>query len=962
MSPSSSRRRRGHGPGVFDVSFTTSWETVSTTSSHSSSYILSLSSSSSTASASTSSGYIIGDINGEHEQHQSTIKDDTTQSSSHRSSSYDRRPSPNFFRNSTEGCKLIHDGEVCSRCRTPLVVESSSSGDNNNKSNNDNSTTGVCIACEEEEFERKLVEFAAIHAKKTSDEDDEDDEDDDDDDDDESNDNRYDEFVDDDDDADASSSCSSYSKHVSRTRTVVKKSVKFGNLPRRGREEDDVKVVVMDDSNILSYQANGASMNIEVTLAPPIDKSNNRCQGNSTTKISLPCNNSNSYTLGYSPNEDFPSVDLSVLAKEEFIPNWSREEEEEGELQQSMTEEETEECGREKDDKTSSSGNLEQSNNHVQKLEARREKKFDDGIIINLIPPPLLKKTMAAVQAAKEALVLSKTAAWHKVCLNNSPKHHEEEKLKTPQTSNTTVLAAAGTDVADASTFNESHDHSTGVVVEDREVNEYEEEENVMYMKPQSSPSEQKCTTTDVQCNLINEERNPINERDNESQQGSRTGSVQSSSVDCERDEVGNSNKLNSSQIKQDLREMSWQHEIVEDGNDSIAPMITLDELCISKQELIRGSPLENAAENVASLIRHSSNIKADLPPSVAKSVIVKSLIAKFWRENSQVKHNQQSSFQKEFIGEKNNNVGEQKSQKDPTTKTIRKDQVNGDESLSALSDDKHQIDDTTSNGKSISQQLDPLSETSTHLSGIDPPYETGDMRMPKYCLASSVTDPPYETSSLPVIDPPDGPSATNLRLLSSERDPPEESEPIINFTALTESVSSHTYMGVAERYCKPDDESFYSEDSFYSKWRKIRYDAMSTVKLHSRQDIMLPNNANDIRSQLAQLEFKFSQSSIRENDMSSVIPIAAFSTSICDKPMDPPSSISESMSNKIFSGALDKMNTLDDYLRLIDVSHNRQRPKPNLPLSPTAAARRQRYKEKLIEEKLTRLNRTIIQ
>jgi hypothetical protein len=707
----------------------------------------------------------------------------------------------------------------------------------------------------------------------------------------------------------------------------------------------------MDDSNILSYQVNGAS--IEVTLAPiSIDKSNNDvCQGNSTTKISLPCNNLDSYTLGYSPNDDFPSVDLS-LAKEEFIPNCSREEEEEGELQQSMTEEETEECGREKDNKTSSS-NLEQSNNHVQTLEAIREKKFDDGII-NLIPPPLLKKTMAAVHAAKEAVVLSKTAAWHKVCLNNSPKHHEEEKLKTPQTSNKTVLAAAGTYVADASTFNESHDHSTGVVVKDREVNEYKEE-NVMYMKPQSSPSEHKWTTTDVQCNLINEERNPINERDNESQQGSRTGSVQSGLVDCEQDEVGDSNKLNSSQIKQDLRKMSWQRETG-----------TLDDLCISKQELIRGSPLENAAENFASLIRHSSNIKADLPPSVARSVIVKSLIAKFWRENSQVKHNRQSSFHKELIGEKDNNVGEQKSQKDPTTQTISKDQVKCDESLSALSDNKHQMDDTTSNGTSISQQLDPLSETSTHSSGIDPPYETGDMRMPKYCLISSVTDPPYETSSLPVIDPPDGTSATNLRLLSSERDPPEESEPIINFTASTESVSSHTYMGVAERYCKPVDESFYSEDSFYSKWRKVRYDAMSTVELHSRQEtIMFPNNANetvndvDIRSQLAQLEFKFSQSSIRENVMSSVIPIAAFSTSICDKPMDPPSSISESMSNKIFSGALDKMNTLDNYLRLIDVSHNRQR---HLPLSPTAAARRQRYKEKLIEEKLTRLNRTIIQ
>lgn len=800
----------------------------------------------------------------------------------------------------------------------PLMIESTSGGDNNkNNNDNNNSTTGVCIACEEE-FERKLVEFAAIHAKKTSDEDDEDGEDEDD----ESNDNGYDEFIDDDydddDEDDASSSCSSYSKHVSRTRTVVKKSVKFGNLPRRGREDDDVKVVVMDDSNILSYQVNGASMNIEVTLAPiSIDKSNNGCQGNSTTKISLPCNNSNSYTLGYSPNEDFPSVDLSVLAKEEFIPNCSREEEEEGELQQSMTEEETEECGREKDNKTSSSRNLEQSNNHVQKLEAIREKKFDDGIIINLIPPPLLKKTMAAVHAAKEAVVLSKTAAWHKVCLNNSPKHHEEEKLKTAQTSNKT-------------TFNESHDHSTGVVVKDREVNEYEEE-NVTYIKPRSSPSKHKWKTADVQCNLINEERNPINERDNESQQGSRTGSVQSSSVDCERDEAGDSGELNSSQIKQDLREMSWQHKAVEDGNDSIAAMRTLDDLCISKQELIRGSPLENAAENFASLIRHSSNIKTNITPSVVRSVIVKSLITKFWRENSEVKHSQ-SCFQHEFIGE-DNNIDEQKSQMDP---------VNGGESHLVLSDDKYQIDDTTINDKAISQQLDPLAETSTHSSGIDPPYETD-------CIASSVTDPPYETSSLPVIDPPDGTSATNLSFLSSDRDPPEESEPIIRLLTASSETVSNTYMGVVERDYKPAEEFFYSEESFSTKWRKIRYDAMSSVELHARQESnMLPNDV-DIRSQLAQLEFKFSHSSIRENVTPSVVPIAAFSTGICDKPMDRPSSISESMS---FSGALDKMNTLDDYLRRIDVSHNRQQPKPNLPLSPTAAARRQRYKEKLIEEK----------
>jgi hypothetical protein len=75
---------------------------------------------------------------------------------------------------------------------------------------------------------------------------------------------------------------------------------------------------------------------------------------------------------------------------------------------------------------------------------------------------------------------------------------------------------------------------------------------------------------------------------------------------------------------------------------------------------------------------------------------------------------------------------------------------------------------------------------------------------------------------------------------------------------------------------------------------------------------------------------------------------------------MDPPSSVGTS--DSMFAGALDKMNTLDNYLRLIDVdvSHNRQQ--QHLPLSPTAAARRQRYKEKLIEEEMTRLNRVVFQ
>jgi hypothetical protein len=310
----------------------------------------------------------------------------------------------------------------------------------------------------------------------------------------------------------------------------------------------------------------------------------------------------------------------------------------------------------------------------------------------------------------------------------------------------------------------------------------------------------------------------------------------------------------------------------------------------------------------------------------------------------------------------------------DPTAQSIIKDQVNnGDESLSALLDDRHRINDTTINDKATSHQLDPLAETSSDsdrhtTSGIDPPYETGEMRIPKYCLASSVTDPPDETSSLPVIDPPDVMSTTNLSLLSSDRDPPEESEPIIRLTASTETVS-HSYMDAVEKYCtQAEESSFYSEESFYSKWRKIRYDAMSTVELHARQE---SNNRNetpnvnhavnevDIRCQLAQLEFKFSQSSIRKNndDTSSVIPISSFSNSICDKPMDPPSSAGTSES--MFTEALDKMNTLDNYLRLIDVSHNRQQ-QQHLPLSPTAAARRQRYKEKLIEEKLTRLNSVV--
>ena len=922
MSPSSSRRR-GHSPGVFNVSFTTSWETVST-SSHSSSYLLSVSNSSSMASGeSASSGY---------------ISDGNNDGPS---------PSPNFD-NLIEGYQLMDHGDVCLRCRMPLMIESSSDNNNHN-------STGVCIACEEE-FERKLVDFAAIHAKKTYDEDDEDD------DDDESNDNRYDdEFIDDDEEEedDASSSCSiSYSKHGRRTTTVFK-SVKFGNLPRRGREEDDLKVVVMDDSNVLSYRIHGASMNIEVSLAPPIsiDTINDGWQGNSEDV-----------------STDSPTLEISVLSEEEITPYCSREED--GELQPNMTEEAE---FRREDNNTSSSRNVKQSNDvGVQTLEAIR-KMSDDGSA-NLIPPPLLKKTIAALHAAKEAVVLSKAAAWPKVCLgNSSPKHHEEKVVGTPQMSNKTVLAAAGTYVADVSTFNESHNHSSGVVVEDQVVNEYEEE-NVIYMKPQSCHSEHESRTNVVlQNKSINEERNPINERDDESQHGSRIESVQSDSVDCKQDAVGVSNESNSC-------------EAVEDGNDSLAAMITLDELCMSKQELIKGSSLENAAENFASLIRHSSNIKANLPPSVARSVIVKRLITKFWKENSEVKHNQQSRFHKECIDE-DNNIDEQKSQMDPTAQSISKDQGNNcDESLSALSDDRHRIDNTTLNDKATSQQLDPLAETSSDsdrhtTSGIDPLYETGEMRTPKYCLASSVTDPPDETcslpvidppdvsrpdetSTLPVVDPPDESSMTNLIFLSSDKDPPEESEPIIRLTASTETVSN-TYMGFVEKYCTPAKESSgYSEESFYSKWRKIRYDAMATVELHARQE---SNNRNetpnvndvvndvDIRCQLSQLEFKFSQLSIPKNNVtSSVIPISSFSNSVCDKPMDPPSSVGTS--DSMFAGALDKMNTLDNYLRLIDVdvSHNRQQ--QHLPLSPTAAARRQRYKEKLIEEEMTRLNRVVFQ
>jgi hypothetical protein len=583
----------------------------------------------------------------------------------------------------------------------------------------------------------------------------------------------------------------------------------------------------------------------------------------------------------------------------------------------------------------------------------------DDGSA-NLIPPPLLKKTIAALHAAKEAVVLSKAAAWPKVWLgNSSPKHHEEKVVGTPKMSNKTVLAAAGTYVADVSTFNESHNHSAGVAGEERVVNEYEEE-NVIYMKPQSCHSEHEWkTNVFLQNKSINEERNPINERDDESQQGSRIESVQSDSVDCEQDAIGVSDELNSC-------------EAVEDGSDSLAAMITLDELCMSKQELIKGSSLENAAENFASLIRHSSNIKANLPPSVARSVIVKSLITKFWKENSEVKHNQQSRFHKECIDE-DYNIDEQTSQMDPTAQSISKDQGNNcDESLSALSDDRHRIDNTTLNDKATSQQLDPLAETSSDSDRhtIDPPYETGEMRTPKNCLALAVTDPPDETcslpvidppdvsrpdetSTLPVVDPPDESSMTNLIFLSSDKDPPEESEPIIRLTASTETVSN-TYMGFVEKYCTPAKD-VYSEESFYSKWRKIRYDAMATVELHARQE---SNNRNetpnvndvvndvDIRCQLSQLEFKFSQSSIPKNNVtSSVIPISSLSNSVCDKPMDPPSSVGTS--DSMFAGALDKMNTLDNYLRLIDVdvSHNRQQ-----------------YKEKLIEEKMTRLNRVVFQ
>ena len=192
----------------------------------------------------------------------------------------------------------------------------------------------------------------------------------------------------------------------------------------------------------------------------------------------------------------------------------------------------------------------------------------------------------------------------------------------------------------------------------------------------------------------------------------------------------------------------------------------------------------------------------------------------------------------------------------------------------------------------------------------------------------------------------------TNFSFSSADRDPPEESGPRIRLTASSEMVS-YTDTVVVERNSSPP-----SEESFYSKWRKIRDDALSTVELHARHESNISNetpNVNDavndvdIRRQLAHLEFKFSQSSIRENVTSSVIPIA-FSNNFCDKPMESPSSISKSTSNMIFAGALDKMNSLDDYLHLIEVSHNRQQ----LSLSPTASARRQRYKEQLIQEKVT--------
>ena len=170
------------------------------------------------------------------------------------------------------------NGEVCLRCRIPLMVDNENRNDNYNDDNcgREPKGTGICVVCQEEcvsaaEFERKLVMFSAMQAQLTVEDDDNE--------------------VADDHDDNSKAHTNNHVKHGAKRGYDVEKSIRLSDdvgdkndesLKKATADEggvtymsklwnsetdgDDNDTLVMDDLLVLSNRDEDALMNIEVTL------------------------------------------------------------------------------------------------------------------------------------------------------------------------------------------------------------------------------------------------------------------------------------------------------------------------------------------------------------------------------------------------------------------------------------------------------------------------------------------------------------------------------------------------------------------------------------------------------------------------------------------------------------------------------------------------------------------------
>ena len=270
----------------------TSWETVT-----SSSDLSATSFPSSSSASSSSSGY--GDINEYDERSNGNTATDVSMIESMIESYTSKRRTPSrLLTNSSqaknriacklmEGYTLMGNGEVCLRCRMPLMVDGKNRDDNSDYDNcgrkrKKKKTTGICVVCDEEcasaaEFERKLVMFSAMHAKLMVDDDDDNaDEDQDDGSKDRTNDHvqhnmrraysveksvRSCDYSDDENSV-------SYENEDSYEEAIVDEdgAIDAIELWNSETDGDDNNAPLIEDYDVLPYQGEDTSMNIEVAL------------------------------------------------------------------------------------------------------------------------------------------------------------------------------------------------------------------------------------------------------------------------------------------------------------------------------------------------------------------------------------------------------------------------------------------------------------------------------------------------------------------------------------------------------------------------------------------------------------------------------------------------------------------------------------------------------------------------